>query len=327
MAETKKKKSRTASRGPTLPDITGFPDELREIRDILANRYSFEGKIAEGKTGITYRLSILTNKHHFVCLKTIRPSITDSERRRDIAETLKKEVRILSKLDHRCLPAIVEDGAENRHPFYVCTYHPGKTCDSYRVSSRRLITTEASFVIFQLISVISHVHAAERTHCDLHPGNVLLGDDIFRDGLLVIDFGSGHRNSDSSPGTANRGNAGFKPPESLRRDRLQIDRTSLADEFRPSDIAGLGTLLTQMHEVFVGSASPIVQDEYRRFCRDLQQNRIDDWDHIRDRASTVFEPLRCISENADLFVLGDATRESITIPVIGRVDVAPRVWR
>jgi HD superfamily phosphohydrolase len=307
--------------GPALPNITGYPEELAAIRDILANRYVFIGTIDEGKTGIAYRLGLFTNRDHAVCLKTIRPTIKDGAQRATVADTLKKEVEILSKLRHRSLPAILEDGTSAQQPYYVCTFHPGSPCAKVRETGRSLTVGEAFFVISEFVSVISHVHSAGRTHCDLHGGNILLGDDIFRDGILIIDFGSGHRESDSSPLTANRGNPGFKPQDSLRLDRLSVERESLEISFRRADIAALGKLLTQMDGVFVKNASPLVRDEYRRFCRDLQNNQLDEWTAIADRVATVFDPLRCLGENADLFLFGDARRETITIPVVGTVGV------
>jgi HD superfamily phosphohydrolase len=317
----RQKKARKQSSGPVAANLTTYPDELAAIRDVLATRYSYLDTIAEGKTGIAYRLGLTTNPEYFVCLKTIRPTIGDPDRRREVGETLTKEVEILVKFRHRSLPAVMEDGTKAALPYYVCSYHPGMTFANYRNEGRRLAPEQASVVISELINVISYVHASGRTHCDLHAGNVLIGDDVLRDGILVVDFGSGHRASDSSPETANRGNAGFKPADSLRVDRLQVDRTLFAREFQLSDIAGLGKLLTQMHEVFVGSASPLIQGEYQRFCADLERNNLDNWDDIIKRGGTVFDPLRCIGDNADLFLLGDARRETITIPVVGPVGV------
>jgi serine/threonine protein kinase len=306
---------------PTLPHVNEFPEELAGIRDHLSNDYVYDKVAGEGRTGIAYRLHLVTNPSFPVCLKTIKPSVTDASARKDIADTLEKEVKILSTLQHRCLPAILEYDFTADPPYYISTYHPGQTSVAFRNDGKQLSSAESFYVISELIDVIEYTHSHGRTHCDLHGGNILISEHVFRDGVLIIDFGSGHRESDPTPDTKNRGNAGFKPPESLRLDRQTVNRDELDRSFRQSDVTALGRLLIQLEDCLVAKASSLVKKEYRRFCSELQRDADADWSAIRNRLSTFFDPLRCVNDNADLFLLSDSSRDSFTLPIVHDVEI------
>src|ERR1700682_3458552 len=170
----------------------------------IGKNYSFDGQIASGKNGIAYRIKSRQHGHLF-CLKTIKPSITSKTDRERVKETLEKEFKILKPLSHRCLPTVYEANFESELPYYVCTYHPGETWNAFRKEDKKLKAEEAYFVIYSLIDAFEYLHKMGRTHCDAHEDNILISDRIFGEGILLIDFGSGHRGSDPSPDTPDRG--------------------------------------------------------------------------------------------------------------------------
>lgn len=298
-----------------------FPEYLGEARESLSTRYKFESQLGEGKTGVAFLLTTLNNPFRKLCLKTIKESITDPTLIADVRRTLQKEVDILRPLSHRCLPTIIEAGLDAPTPYYVCSFQAGMTFYAAKHENRKLTLRESIFAISSLIDVCKHLHSVGRTHCDLHSNNVLLGTDILADGLMVIDFGSGHKESDSTPETLNRGNVNFKPIASQITDRSVVNRHDFAEEFRKADIAALGKLFAQMLDVFLTGASIATRDEYVRLCADMQNGRLTDWSSIEDRFDLVVDPYRCVGRNADLFLGDSGVPESIVVPATGAVVV------
>jgi hypothetical protein len=92
---------------------------------------------------------------------------------------------------------------------------------------------------------------------------------------MVIDFSSGHRESDSSPETANRGNVNFKDIDDQPRAGLRGARNLTA--YLHSDFRGLGLLLAQMKESFFVRATRTSRNAYSEFCRALIDGRLTKW--------------------------------------------------
>ena len=197
----------------------------------LGGIYEFEDEISSGKSGIAYRIRSISNGTLY-CLKTVKPSITSEKERARVKETLGKEYKILKPLFHRCLPTIYEANVDGDLPYYVCTFHPGQTWNDFRKQEKKLRTEEAYFVIYSLIDAFQYLHQMGRTHCDAHEDNILISDRVFAQGILIIDFGSGHRESDPSPDTPDRGHAGSKNIEGQIRFQRNVDRKTAADEFK-----------------------------------------------------------------------------------------------
>ncbi|MFO0978527.1 MAG: protein kinase, partial [Planctomycetaceae bacterium] len=308
----------------SLPYEGIFPEELAPLRDILSPSFSFGKSIGQGKNGVAYALSSIANPDWTVCLKTIRTELlADATKREEGRDSLQKEVEILSPLRHRCLPTVFSANTDAKFPlpYYVSTFHPGQKFSDFRNSQTKLSLREAFYVVSSLIDVLKYIHREGRTHCDLHAGNVLISKDVLRDGILVIDFGSGHRQSDTTSGTVNKGNIHFKPPELQRLDRKVVHRSQANDEFQKSDLAALGSLLSQMQDAFLSEASVPIREEYGRFAYDLKQGAITEWNEIDERFELVVDPNRALGKNLDLFLRKNGQPGSITVPVTGAVLV------
>ena len=139
----------------------------------------------------------------------------------------------------------------------------------------------------------------------------------------MIDFGSGHRGSSTSPETENRGRVDHKPADLQRRDRGLVNRHEAKVDFVRSDLHGFGDLLLQMEDIFLQRASAVVREEYRQFCIDLKSGTLIDWQKIEDRFDLVVDPFRNIGRNSDLFLSTETISNAITIPVTGAVPVGP----
>ncbi len=310
------KKRAQASR-PASDLFPGYPPELESVARFLKG-YLYDGPIAAGKTGITHRLKE-ERTGQLYCLKTIRPDVKDQMARDRVVDTLKKECAILEPLSHNCLPRIFLHRKVQDTYFYVCTYHPGMTFHKFRESGSSLNQLESVFVIRSLMDVLRCVHEKGRIHCDLHSGNVLISKSVLQHGIMVIDFGSGHRYSDSSPETELRGNIYLKPEDMRARQNLLIPRHDRGLE--ESDFKGLGELLIEMREVFFRDANPLVRDAYMDFAKALYDRRKPSWDETERAFAAVVDPLRIVTNNSDLFMSRAGMPQDIPLPVLINVPV------
>lgn len=141
-----------------------------------------------------------------------------------------------------------------------------------------------------IIDTFMYIHKHGRTHCDAHQDNILIGDDIFAQGLMLIDFGSGHRESDDNAYTTDRGNLAFKDPGRLDQHQKRVKRDAAANAFVQSDLAAVGSLLAAMQSIFFADASSIQINNYREFCAGLCNRTISSWDDAKSQLKFVLDP-------------------------------------
>lgn len=302
-----------------LFDKTPYPSHLSALAaKHLQATYSFERLISEGKTGATYCL-----KHRdtgqLYCLKTIKSGILDPAQRRSVSDTLKKEGEILQPLHHRCLPTIFQTGKHLDQQFYVCSYHPGSTFAALAKNKKKFGKLESVFVIRSLMDVLKYLHSKGRQHNDLHANNVMLGEAVYEHGVMVIDFGSGHRLSDPSARTAMRGNVYLKPESQKARQNQSVLRQD--ENFEVADFRALGELLLEMGEVFYADANALYREAYSDFARALFNRQLKTWADAESAFDAVIDPLRLISSNTDLFMSSEGMPQDIPLPVTASAPV------
>src|SRR4051812_43638526 len=117
-------------------NISGWPEYLQPIEDLIAAKYHYDSYLGEGKTATAYKIVDQVSGRAF-CLKTIAEKV-EKEKRDEIRDTLRKEVEILDPLSHQMIPQIYERDFESTLPFYICTYHPGKTFLGFKQGGQRL---------------------------------------------------------------------------------------------------------------------------------------------------------------------------------------------
>jgi len=286
--------------------------------------YRFAGEIGRGRNGTTYRLESKTGDHPY-CLKTISPDVVDPEERERVRKTLRKEVEILTPLSHRSLPKIYDRDLDAELPYYVCTFHPGTTLEQFRQSKHRLKLDEAIFVVASLIDAIEYIHDNGRAHCDLHQNNILLSKEVFAEGLMIIDFGSGHRDSASPDLTPDGGHLAFKNISGQSRHRERVKRAHANDDFRANDIRAFGRALALMEACFFSNASHDQLLSYRDFCRLLQDGAFDKWEQVREHFDHVVDPDAFMTKAERHFVMRDGSRPAIVLPPSDSVPVGESV--
>lgn len=323
----RKKFNQGSSQRPFTPssgqDVlpTMYPSDLMDLGNVLASRYRFEGEAGRGKTGAAYKLSSILNPAHMVCLKTISPEVREEHARQDVADNISKEIEILRTLYHRCIPQIYEYSIDPPGPYYVCTFHPGETMAAFRQHNKRIPLEDSVYAITSLIDALEYLHTQSRAHCDLHSRNVLITENVLRDGILIIDYGSGHRASDPTPDTQDRGNVHFKQAALQGRYGQNVRRSIESDNFRSYDFAALGALLAQMEPCFFADAMIDQREAYTDYCTRLQQHSITEWGQAREEFRSVIDPLRLASTTRRLFLAASGRPLSIPLPVWGHAPV------
>jgi HD superfamily phosphohydrolase len=162
-------------------------------------------------------------------------------------------------------------------------------------------------------------------HCDLHNDNILISQRIFAEGILIIDFGSGHRVSDERPETPDRGNPLFKNLRGQKQHRKTVVRTQSIAQFENYDYTALGKALAGMEDAFFSAAPHDQRLAFSEFCSMLQDGTPKTWTDVKDLFEHVVDPTVLLTRNDRLFVRRDGSRPRITVPGSTPVPVGDSV--
>jgi len=294
------------------------------LRSSIRDHFEIETVLGEGANGITLLVKLKHGEARF-CLKTVHPKITETERFALAKSNLAKEVDILKPLQHRNLPAIVFVALDNEFPLYVCTYQPGSTFYKFKQNGHNLSLAESLFVISSLFDVVEYLHSKGRTHCDLHRDNVMIGDNVFAQGIMIIDFGSGHRLSDPSPLTQENGRIEFKAAQAQQRHNSYSHRNTVADDFMLQDFKALGVLLNFMKNIFMSHASVRQQQIFDEIAADLQNSSFTRWKEINKRLKLLVDPSYLATSVWNSTQHPDAQNNFITIPTSKPLYIGSRM--
>lgn len=165
----------------------------------------------------------------------------------DTKERFKREVRLISKLDHPNIVSVIGIHLESEPLWFVMPLYK-----SSLETSVPTITGDVSRIakVFgAVLDAVEYAHSEGVIHRDLKPGNVLINSD---DDLVVSDFGLGRHvdaNSTRLTGTGSwMGTILYMAPE-------QLGDTKSADG--RADIFSLGRML---YELMTGPLTSAVQD-------------------------------------------------------------------
>jgi len=155
------------------------------------------------------------------------------------AERFKREGRILGRLAHSQIAALIDAGiTENGEPYLVLEYVEGDPIDKY--CDDHALDVEARILLFLgVLSAVAHAHSNLIVHRDIKPSNVL----VRHDGQVkLLDFGIAkllemdETSSDATPLTLEHGAAltpKFAAPEQLAGGAIST----------ATDVYALGVLL------------------------------------------------------------------------------------
>jgi hypothetical protein len=179
-----------------------------------------------------------------VALKIARPGAPEA-----VAAGLAGEARILEHLGGGSSPALVEHGSHRDRPFVAQEWRPGPPVSvaAQQVRAGAHSRRRLHALGRDLLSAYAWIHDRGVVHGDIHPGNVIVGDD---GAVTILDFGRSHLLTSATPDAdpARAGMAWFYEPEmasALRAGAFPPPATKLGEQY--SLAALLYYVITGLH--------------------------------------------------------------------------------
>lgn len=153
----------------------------------------------------------------------------------DALAQLARERQILASLNHPHIARLIDGGTTPRgRPYLVMEYVDGERIDRY--CDAHQLGLEARLALFeQVCTAVAHAHRQLIVHCDIKPGNVLVGAD---GRAMLLDFGIAHL--DGQADGDNASSTGLTP-------RYASPEQQAGEAATPaSDIFSLGRMLEEL---------------------------------------------------------------------------------
>ncbi|HUQ46770.1 MAG TPA: serine/threonine-protein kinase, partial [Gemmatimonadaceae bacterium] len=154
--------------------------DLRDLPELLANKYRIEREIARGGMAIVYLAHDLRHDRS-VALKVMHPEIALALG----TERFLREIRLTAKLSHPNILTVHDSGEAGDFLWYVMPYVEGETLRDRLVKQGQLGVEECTRLICEAAEAIGYAHSIGIIHRDIKPENILLS----RGHAVVADFG------------------------------------------------------------------------------------------------------------------------------------------
>jgi serine/threonine-protein kinase len=154
------------------------------IGETYANRYRIDALLGRGGMGEVYRVHDVTagvdRALKIVDAKTSGP-VDDDDR----VERFRREIGILSKIDHPGVLRILDSGTHGDRLFFVSELIDGHTLESDPQPRPWDVPKAAAFVA-SVADALAASHAAGVVHRDVKPSNIMIASD---GSIRLLDFG------------------------------------------------------------------------------------------------------------------------------------------
>jgi len=177
---------------------------------LLNDRYKIIKEITRGGMGIIYLVedTLLYNRE-FVCKELIDSS------NQEYLQSFIKEIEILSKLNHQCIPHIYDHFKDNNRIFIIMELIKGETLEEImkRKKGRKFKEVFILRKMLPILSALDYLHSQNPliVYRDLKPSNIMITE---KGKVKLIDFGiSRFFKSGSIKDTVQFGSPGFSSPE------------------------------------------------------------------------------------------------------------------
>ncbi len=98
----------------------------------------------------------------------------------------RKEINIVSSLDHPNIVKIVDTHFDGRTYTLIHPYRKGSTLAHIFRESASFSPPDSLYLIIQLLDALDYVHLRGIVHCDINPNNIFVDDEK---GVILLDFG------------------------------------------------------------------------------------------------------------------------------------------
>ncbi|MBE3001020.1 serine/threonine protein kinase [Nocardiopsis sp. HNM0947] len=143
--------------------------------------YRIVGKVGAGGMGTVYAGAV-PEDGSYVAVKLIHPEFADDT---DFRSRFAREISLLSRVDDRCVPALLKADPHGDPPWLVTEFVAGQTLDAYVREHGPLSPGLLHGLAVGVAEALRSIHALGVVHRDLKPGNVILAPD----GPKLLDFG------------------------------------------------------------------------------------------------------------------------------------------
>lgn len=196
------------------------------------NGYEVTGVIGQGGMATVYKARQIS-MNRTVALKVLPRQFVDDQ---TYIQRFRREVEIVSTLEHRNIVPVYDYGEYERQPFIAMRYMPDGAVDGL-LRDGPLSLSQTLDIIRQIAPALDYAHSKNVLHRDLKPSNVLLDDG---GGAYLTDFGIARILGENAAGTITTqgvvGTPAYMSPEQAQGKPLDPR----------SDVYSLGVMLFEM---------------------------------------------------------------------------------
>lgn len=206
----------------------------------LGNGFTVEGEVGRGGMSRVYAARRTdTNERVAVKVMVNRMNGSMTSEQPELEERFLLEMRILQKLNHPHIPAVLEAGEANGMLFFTMPFIEGGSLRARLKAEGRLPIRDALVIARDAADALGHAHMNGVIHRDVKPDNLLLSPS----GAVLLDFGIARAPSLARPDMVVdkpgyvMGTADYTSPERVSGKRSEDAR---------SDLFSLGCVLYEM---------------------------------------------------------------------------------
>ncbi|MEO0563313.1 MAG: protein kinase, partial [Chloroflexota bacterium] len=196
------------------------------------NGYEIVGTVGRGGMATVYKAHQIS-MNRTVALKVLPRQFVDDT---TYIQRFKREVDIVSRLEHRAIVPVYDYGEHERQPYIVMRYMPAGSVDGL-LTKGAVPMEQIIKLLEQVAPALDYAHTKNVLHRDLKPSNVLMDDG---GGAYLTDFGIARILGEASGGTITTqgvvGTPAYMSPEQAQGRPLD----------GRSDVYALGVMLFEM---------------------------------------------------------------------------------
>lgn len=204
-------------------------ETLKDVPDILNERYQIIQQIDQGGQGVVY-LGIDLHLRRQVAIKLSHTTFVDDA---DSSERILAEGQLLAKINHPLLAQVYDVGIQAGRPYLVMEFVNGATLQTV-LRTKQLKRNQVVRVISLIAQGVAVIHESGILHLDLKPENIILTQE---GSCKIVDLGTSWLESNQTQQYLG-GTTGYMAPEQAAGE---------SDSIGPwTDVYGLGTILAAM---------------------------------------------------------------------------------
>jgi len=200
------------------------------LGDRIAGDLTVIGHLARGRIAHLYQVWSAEDWCAYTC-KILMPRLAED---REARAALRREGRILRRLNHPNIVRGFRDGEHEGQPFLVIEYLEGPSIFDVLESQpeRQLPVVDALRTAVHIGAGLFHLHQSGFLHLDLKPANLLLRSSV----PVLVDFDAARRIAPDRRMSKAAGTDPYMSPEQIRREPPST----------ASDVYGLGAVLYEL---------------------------------------------------------------------------------